>query len=795
MEISLQQIARALNGEIRGNQVAAPGPDHSAADRSLSVTISASGDDIVVHSFAGDDPVECKRYVRERCGLPSFKPNGNRHFDQDMTRLIQEAIASQHKEPRSKPVATYNYEDRDSTLLYQVLRYEPKAFRQRRPNGKGWIWNLEDRRVVYRWPDLCRFPDATIFVTEGEKDADRLWSVDLCATTVAAGKWTDECVQALTGRDIIILQDNDDAGRKKAQEAAKLLHGVADTVRVVLLPGLPQRGDVSDWLDMGHSKEELIDTWFDAPLWEPETEAAKPENKPVTNEPIILAYRRHRDRAIHDWDDPDWSLLDTRRGGLPDFPLEVFSPKLQEVIRQTSKGAGVTHAHVAVPLLGISSGLIGYSRRLRATTSWFQPATCWTALVGYSGTGKTPGHSVTRRAAKEVEQSRKKDEEKRKRDHETKKVAAKAAYDNWKQKVQEATEAGVPPPDMPEAAVDPGKYVPIRLIVNDGTIERLAELLQARPHGIVLVRDELAALFMNMSRYSGGQDDEFWLESWNGEPHTVERMGRMLSVDHLLIGVVGGMQPDKLVASFEGDHDGKYARVLFAWPDEPGWLGLNNDATEIDIDIQNIISRTLTLAEFTQEGRLVSHSIGLDPEAAGEFAQFAQFAHQEKSAFEGREREWFAKVTAHVLRLANTLTYVEWALTTDAANPVIVNKTTMEASIKLVRDYFWPHARACLRLIGLTERHTNARRVLLWIRAKGKTEVSREEIRRDALSQRRDANETTALLTALSKSGWLREEVTEPGPQGGKPAHRWLVNPKLLEDPVAQTALTAETPL
>jgi len=125
VEISLQQIARALNGEIRGNQVAAPGPGHSAADRSLSVTISTSGDDIVVQRFAGDDPVECKKYIRERCGLPSFKPNGNRHSDQELTRLIQEAIASQHKDPRSKPVATYSYEDRDSTLLYQVLRYEP----------------------------------------------------------------------------------------------------------------------------------------------------------------------------------------------------------------------------------------------------------------------------------------------------------------------------------------------------------------------------------------------------------------------------------------------------------------------------------------------------------------------------------------------------------------------------------------------------------------------------------------------------------------------------------------------
>src|SRR5262249_47191081 len=294
--------------------------------------------------------------------------------------------------------------------------------------------------------------------------------------------------------------------------------------------------------------------------------------------------------------------------------------------------------------------------------------------------------------------------------------------------------------------------------------------------------------------YSGGRDDEFWLESWNGEPHTVERMGRMLSVDHLLIGVVGGMQPDKLVASFEGDHDGKYARMLFAWPDEPGWLGLNNDATEIDTDIYNIISRVLTLAEFTQEGELIPRFISLDAEAEGGFAQFAQFAHREKNAFEGREREWFAKGTAHVLRLANTLAHVEWALTTDAIKPVTVNKMTMQAAIKLVRDYFWPHARACLRLIGPTEKHTNARRVLLWIRAKGKTEVSREEIRRDALAQRLDANETSSLLTALSKSGWLREEGTHPGPQGGNTSLRWLVNPKLLKDPTAETALTAETP-
>jgi hypothetical protein len=298
VNISLKSIAHILGGEFRGNQVLAPGPGHSREDRSLSITISNSGDDIVVHSFAHDDPIECKDYVREKCGI-QIKPNGKQRFSEDdITRAVM--AATEARAPKSRPIASFDYQDSNGTLLYQVLRFTPKNFRQRRPDGNGgYIWKLTDRRVLYRWPELRRFPDATIFVTEGEKDADRLWSIDQCATTVAAGKWTDECVQALVGRDIIILQDNDDAGRTKALEAANLLHGVANTVRVVLLPRLPERGDVSDWLDVGHSKEELIDTCLNAPLWEPQAQAVKPENKSVTNEPIIPAYQRTTtDRAI-----------------------------------------------------------------------------------------------------------------------------------------------------------------------------------------------------------------------------------------------------------------------------------------------------------------------------------------------------------------------------------------------------------------------------------------------------------------------------------------------------------------
>ena len=192
--IDPRNLASALGGEVRGEEILAPGPGHGASDRSLSVKLDANAPDgFVVHSFANDDTFACRDYVREKAGLGSFKPNGQgRNSDR----------------PKSRVVAEYDYTDENSTLLYQVVRYDPKDFRQRRPDGNGgWIWNLGNTwRVLYRLPELLQFPDATVFVCEGEKDADRVASLGHCATTVASGKWTDDCIKPLAGRDIIVLR-------------------------------------------------------------------------------------------------------------------------------------------------------------------------------------------------------------------------------------------------------------------------------------------------------------------------------------------------------------------------------------------------------------------------------------------------------------------------------------------------------------------------------------------------------------------------------------------------------------
>ena len=112
-------------------------------------------------------------------------------------------------------------------------------------------------------------------------------------------------------------------------------------------------------------------------------------------------------------------------------------------------------------------------------------------------------------------------------------------------------------------------------------------LLQARPRGLALVADELAGLFLNMGRYSNGSDREFWLQAWNGRAFVVERQGRPpVVLDHLLVGITGGFQPDKLVRCFSGDEDGMYARVLLGWPEDTPTVRCATTATRSSLSFK-----------------------------------------------------------------------------------------------------------------------------------------------------------------------------------------------------------------
>lgn len=158
--------------------------------------------------------------------------------------------------PGSKPqawgkiIATYDYVDELGKLLFQVCRMEPKDFTQRKPNGKGgWIYSIKGlRRVLYRLPEIL--VASKVVLVEGEKDVDNLRNLGIKATCNpgGAGKWSDEYSKALEGKDVVLVPDNDLRGREHMVKVAAALEGVARSIRWLELPGLPDKGDVSDFI-------------------------------------------------------------------------------------------------------------------------------------------------------------------------------------------------------------------------------------------------------------------------------------------------------------------------------------------------------------------------------------------------------------------------------------------------------------------------------------------------------------------------------------------------------------------
>lgn len=251
-------LAWALKAKRTGAGWAAKCPAHDDHRASLSIGEGEDGR-LLLKCFAG-----CEfDAILKAAGVEPTRHNGADHS-------------------KAHIVATYDYHDATGKLVFQVARYAPKNFRQRRPDGNGdWIWNMHGiERVPYRLPALLNANE--IYITEGEKDADRLAKLGLAATTNpgGAGKWPDNFARWFDGRHAIVLPDNDQPGRDHAQDVARKLKGHAASIRIIELPGLPPRGDVTDWLAAGGTILELEDLAQATPAWTPEQAGPNGATKP-----------------------------------------------------------------------------------------------------------------------------------------------------------------------------------------------------------------------------------------------------------------------------------------------------------------------------------------------------------------------------------------------------------------------------------------------------------------------------------------------------------------------------------
>lgn len=228
-------------------------------------------------------------------------PNGaHRNGAAHETRASNEAGKTDKApdEGKREIEATYDYRDADGSLVMEVVRYlfrlpdgsyektkdgkRKKLHLQRRPdvNG-GWIWKMDGVRLVpYRLPELenAITDDRPVYIVEGEKKADALAKIGLAASCnpAGAGKWPAHFAQYFAGARVIILPDNDDPGRKHADQVGENLDTVATSVMVLDLPDLPLKGDVVDWLAEGGTAAELAELAATARVWEAQVDAAAP---------------------------------------------------------------------------------------------------------------------------------------------------------------------------------------------------------------------------------------------------------------------------------------------------------------------------------------------------------------------------------------------------------------------------------------------------------------------------------------------------------------------------------------
>ena len=179
---------------------------------------------------------------------------------------MHELFSDSDTEPRI--VTEYDYRDEIGQLLFQVVRYEPKNFWQRCPDGKGgWHWNLHGtRRVLYRLPDVLK--SKSVLVLEGEKDCEAARRMGMVATCNAggAGKWREEYTHCLHGKRVAVIADADGPGRKHAQQVAQSLDGTAESIRAL---EMPDAKDLSEWVERGGTRNGLLEMIRNAPEWKP----------------------------------------------------------------------------------------------------------------------------------------------------------------------------------------------------------------------------------------------------------------------------------------------------------------------------------------------------------------------------------------------------------------------------------------------------------------------------------------------------------------------------------------------
>jgi hypothetical protein len=545
-------------------------------------------------------------------------------------------------QPSSHIVATYDYLDESGKLLYQVVRFDPKDFRQRCPDGQGgWIWNLNGtRRVLYRLPELAR--SETVVICEGEKDVDNLKAylpANWAATTVpgGAGKWDPGYADALVGKEVVIIPDVDSAGMAHLDLLVKELKPAVRSLRLVFLDQLNSSSpvkDISDYLNTFATQKECIQS----------VSSLLGSSISVADEP-------------GESDDEAGDPLE--RIPFPAFPWDILPSGWLEHFEDLAESLAVAKEGVVSSALAILSGAIGNQLQVSPKPGWKTSVAIWMALVGDSGQGKTP---IIRNLMQGFYDSQ------------------QEAFDAYQKELkafeENASKKG-------ESALPPPKLS--RYFTTDPTLEALLCLLAENPRGLILVKDELASLVSGFNQYKpGGRGNErqHYLSIFSGSPVIPDRRyAEKVYVRHPFLSLVGGIQR-RLIPDILGPDafsDGLIYRFLFLVL-SPHWYPLSRKSW--GEQNRKAWQKLLMAAKDLQEERIVH----LDHDAWECFRNYRNQLYDLFGYVPSQVAGFIPKMTDYALRLAGVLHF--WHSFPTFPIPAMLSGKTMDRGIRLTSFYF-----------------------------------------------------------------------------------------------------------
>jgi hypothetical protein len=453
------------------------------------------------------------------------------------------------------------------------------------------------------------------------------------------------------------------------------------------------------------------------------------------------------------------------------FPIEALQAPLAEYARQAAAALGCDPAYMALPALSVAAGLIGNTRAIRLKRTWIEPCVVWSAIVGETGTLKSPAYLIAVAYLFRL-QKRLREEFK----------LGRARYlerlQEYKAAKHKAKNEGPDPGDPPKEPVLQ------RVVCSDCTIEKLAEILEDNPRGILFARDELAAWPASFQRYkgkSGGTDLPNWLEMHRAGPVIVDRKTGerpSLFVERAAVSVAGGIQPGVLAKALTPEFldAGLGARLLLAMPAAPPkrW-----SETEVHPDIETAYHDTLDKLlslEFGHDnkGEKVPHVLQLTAEAKDAWVKFYDQWAREQASVEGELAAAFSKLEAYAARFVlihHVATHV--SLDTDDLRPI--SSRSVEAGIALC-EWFAGEARRIYATLSETTQERDIRKLVELIGARG-GRISARLLQRTNSRKYPTAAHAEAALEALVVDSLASWEEPSVGPQGGQPARYLKLHP------------------